>query len=200
MDMATGCHSSRRRRKRATTCLWATPSPDRAGITCAIVSPCRVIATVSPRSTVRRSSAKRALASVACTVRMGHIPTSQYNQIECITHCLIYATRSKPRFSTWGDPTGIVSTHEMTPARAVACRVVFENQATMSLPRDGAVSSILSFETTSAGWPWKSPGVTLSWADTDGAAAATNPIQSQAGENDRVHRLSMLAEYREASQ
>ena len=70
MDMATGCHSSRRRRKRATICLWSVRSPACAGITCAIVSPWRVIVTVSPRSTVRKSSAKRALASVACMVRI----------------------------------------------------------------------------------------------------------------------------------
>ena len=57
MDMATGCHSSPRRRKRATTYLWSVCSSARAGITCAIVSPCRVIATLSPCSTVQFSQA-----------------------------------------------------------------------------------------------------------------------------------------------
>ena len=45
-------------------------SPAGAGIPCAVVSRCRVIATVSPRSTSFRSSAKRALALAACKVRI----------------------------------------------------------------------------------------------------------------------------------
>ncbi len=45
-----------------------------------------------------------------------------------------------------------------------------------------------------------SPGAAPSWANTAGASGAAHPIQSQVGENDGVRRLSMLAEYREASQ
>ena len=59
--MPAGSHESRRRRKRST----ARQRP--AGTMCATVSPCRAIATVSPHSTRRRSSAHRALASVEVT-------------------------------------------------------------------------------------------------------------------------------------
>ena len=84
IDMPPDCHSPRRRRKSATACFRLVRSTSGAGVICATVRPWRVIATVSPRSTVRSNSANRAFASVAGTALMRNTPTSHYDHITII--------------------------------------------------------------------------------------------------------------------
>ena len=86
--------------------LWAVPPSSSAGERRATVLPWRVIATVSPYSTTRRSSARCALASVADTSRIA-IPTGHYNGLDYHRRCLAWNKIRNPLNSgRRGDPCG----------------------------------------------------------------------------------------------
>ena len=70
VEKSTRLHPARRRRNRSTASTRFARSCAKVGTKCAITLPWRVMAMVSPCSTIRSSSEKRALASAALTSRM----------------------------------------------------------------------------------------------------------------------------------